>query len=58
MSTKSKNLDKNRKSHDRSALMQWTAIGLFVALGLLTILLFTETNGSGGHGGLISLLPL
>lgn len=57
MSTRTKKMEADRKSHERSALIQWVAIGLVVALGLVAILLLTEANTyGGGHGGVISLL--
>ncbi len=56
MSTRTKKMEADRKSHDRSALIQWVAIGLVVALGFMAILLLTDANPYGGHGGVISLL--
>jgi hypothetical protein len=37
------------KSHDRSALIQWLALGLLAALGLIAA--FVLTDGGGGYGG-------
>ena len=49
MSTKSKNAGAT-KNHDRSALIQWVALGLVVALGLIAALVLVE-GGRGGHSG-------
>ncbi|MEM7274938.1 MAG: hypothetical protein AAF547_17785 [Actinomycetota bacterium] len=46
----------SQRSHDRSALIQWTALGLVVALGLFAILVLTDANTYGGHGGFLALL--
>lgn len=57
MSTRTKKMRANQKAHDRSAFIQWLAIGLVVALGLVAILLLTDaTTYGGGHSGVISLL--
>ncbi len=48
MSTKSKRMTET-KSHDRSALIQWLALGLLAALGLIAA--FVLTDGGGGYGG-------
>jgi tetrahydromethanopterin S-methyltransferase subunit F len=56
MSTRTKKLEADRKSHQRSALIQWVAIGLVVALGLVAILLLTDATTYGGHSGVITLL--
>lgn len=37
------------RSHDRSALIQWVALGLVVALGLIAALVLTD--GGNGYGG-------
>ncbi|MGI9595626.1 MAG: hypothetical protein ACR2QK_05680 [Acidimicrobiales bacterium] len=49
MSTRSKNMDAGRRSHDRSALIQWVALGLLAALGLIAA--FVLADGGGGGGG-------
>lgn len=57
MSTRTKKMEADRKTHQRSAMIQWTAIGMVIALGLVAILVLTDaTTNYGGHGGLISLL--
>ena len=48
MSTKSKRMNET-KSHDRSALIQWVALGLVATLGLIAA--FVLTDGGGGRGG-------
>ncbi len=49
MTTKSKKVAGS--SHDRSALIQWVALGLVAVLGLLAALVLTDGNGGGGHSG-------
>lgn len=49
MNAKSKYASDSRKSHDRSALIQWIAIGLVAGIGLLAA--FVLTDGGGGGGG-------
>lgn len=48
MSTKSKQAA-HAKSHDRSALIQWVALGLVALLGLIAA--FVLSDGGGGNGG-------
>ncbi len=38
-----------RRRHDRSAMIQWVALGLVAVLGLAAALLFADGGGGGGH---------
>lgn len=44
---------KSNSSHDRSALIQWVAFGLVVALGLVAALVLTDGSGNAVHGGFL-----
>lgn len=49
MSTKSKRAARQGSNHDRSALIQWVALGLVAALALIAA--FVLADGGGGGGG-------
>ncbi|MGH1494181.1 MAG: hypothetical protein ACRBK7_33120 [Acidimicrobiales bacterium] len=56
MATKSKNKSKNavggKRSHDRSAMIQWSALVLVALLALLAAFVLSDGNGGGGgHSG-------
>lgn len=53
MSTRStKQASNEQRSHDRSALVQWVALGLLAVLALVAALVLAEGGrGGGGHSG-------
>ncbi len=44
---------KSNSSHDRSALIQWLALGLILALGLVAVLVFTDGDGAPVQSGFL-----
>ncbi len=52
MSASTRKNAKNRTSHDRSALIQWVALVLVAVLGIIAVVVLTESDGrGGGHSG-------
>ena len=39
------------RNHDRSAMIQWVALGLVALLGVIATVMLTDGGGGGGHGG-------
>ncbi len=52
MSTKTSKTSRSSSSHGRKALIQWLAVGVVVALGIVAAFLLSDGNSAvGGHSG-------
>ncbi len=58
MATKSKKATSNKRSHDRSATIQWLALALLAFLGLLAAFTLSDGGGGGGHSGAPAVVEL
>jgi hypothetical protein len=57
MATKSKKAANNKRSHQRSATIQWLALGLLAFLALIAAFTLSD-GGGGGHSGAPAVVQL